>query len=155
MRALLLSLSVLGLACSSGDNVGPQPVELEGTWQLVSVNGQALPARVQGGAGRMVTIPSGQIRLIGTDQGTATVKWCEIEDPEPGFPTVPSLSAWIAHWTRVSDSQARLTYPDFTGALPPVDTLTVSGDSLSYQSRIVDSHQWQLVAVGEQPPFHC
>lgn len=113
MRPVLACL--LLLAC---DTQGPPPGQTaEGRWALVALNGQPVPAPTPSGD----TLRHATLDLSYT-VGLGALRWCV--GNQGGF-----QQAYLerVNTTALDASRFRLTWPDWTGATPGVDTTTARG----------------------------
>ncbi len=123
-----------------------------GDWMLTRVDGQAIP--VTHGS----TIEGGRLSIIGDqDSGSGAIEWCA-----NGVNVF-----YLLRWSSIDDRRVRLSYPDFTGAVDPVDTaavrLNVNGDELTLRSRLVVQgriagprlEDWTMVRLQGAGDLHC
>ena len=126
-------LAVGGLSCRDS---GPEPFPVEGTWQLRTVNGQALPATSSALQGPM---SGGVLRLV---PGTTWTEYCV--DRGGGFQDLGNGRGLVLYYASSGP-----------GSIPS-DTLTVSGDAATLHFRqgapVTDVLQFDRIADAETSP---
>ena len=133
-------LAVLLVACSEATAV-PDPSDFVGLWQVVSVNGQNLPAFTNSGqtffGGFLTLAPGG---------GASAEEHCAGGDTRQ---VVFNRLAWSPRTSTI----ITLTYPDRAGA--PVDTAKLQGGNLHWHARGAEDQlgmsQWILTRLSTDP----
>jgi hypothetical protein len=129
----------------SGEPVLPPAA---GVWAVTVVNGETMPGSTVTGK----TLRYGVLELMEDQNGA--LEYCT------SLPV--KLSKHILRWRFLDGTRLELTYFNTTGNEPPVDTATVTGQTMNYRAKVAEpdigASNWRLVLTGLDPSddsFFC
>jgi hypothetical protein len=137
---------VVGTAVGcSGEPVLPPAA---GVWAVTVVNGETMPGSTVTGK----TLRYGVLELMEDQNGA--LEYCT------SLPV--KVSRHILRWRFLDGTRLELTYFNTTGNEPPVDTATVTGQTMNYRAKVAEpdigASNWRLVLTGLDPSddsFFC
>jgi hypothetical protein len=119
-----------------------------GVWAVEVMNGLTMPAPTNTGH----ILRYGVLRLAEDQNGS--VEYCTALPPKE--------NAYPFRWRFLDKSRLEFSYFNTTGSQPAADTATVSGQSMNYRPKVVESEigasNWRLRLVGWDPaerPYSC